>query len=264
MKNTTISWANHTFNPWKGCTRVSGACDNCYAALLAERRGWAEWGPGKPRVRAKPKHWEEPLQWNREIEQRGGENERVFCLSMGDIFDTEVDQAWRDEVFELVGQTPHLNWLLLTKRAREAVKYADRINWPENAWIGTTVETQDYVWRAEAIKAIPAPVRFLSMEPLLGKVDVDLDGIDWVIAGGESGPNFRSMPKAWVLDIQRQCAEAKVPFFFKQWAAFLPDGRGHELNSEVCHALPTPVKRERPVKPGTAAENQAEVIALAE
>jgi protein gp37 len=243
MKNSKISWTHHTFSPWKGCTRVSGACDNCYAALMSERRGWAEWGPGKPRIRSSEKVWSEPLDWNRAVEASGKPNQRVFCMSLGDIFDTEVDPAWRDEVFELIKKTPRLDWLLLSKRPREAVKYYEEKGWPDNGWVGTTVEDQAHAYRAEIIKAIPAPVRFLSMEPMLEKVKVNLEGIDWVIAGGESGPNYRFLPKAWVLDVQNQCREAKVPFFFKQWSSFASDALGHELNGEVCHAFPTPKNR---------------------
>jgi len=162
---------------------------------------------------------------------------------MGDIFDAEVDPAWRDEVFELINTTKRLHWLLLTKRAREAVEYAKKIEWPDNAWIGVSVEDQAHAYRAEIIKAIPAPVRFISMEPMLEKVKVNLEGIDWVIAGGESGENYRFLPKAWVLDIQNQCREAGVPFFFKQWSSFTSDALGHELNGEVCHAFPTPKNR---------------------
>lgn len=243
MKNSGISWTHHTFNPWTGCSWKSPACDNCYAAALAKRQRGIEWGPGRPRVRASEKVWREPLAWNRALEASGEPNQRVFCLSMGDIFDTEVDPAWRDEVFALINKTKRLHWLLLSKRAREAVEYAKKIVWPENAWIGVSVEDQAHAYRAEIIKAIPAPVRFLSMEPLLEPVKVNLDGIDWVIVGGESGENFRFLPKAWVLDVQKQCREANVPFFFKQWSSFTSDALGHELNGEVCHAFPTPKNR---------------------
>jgi len=243
MKNSGISWTHHTFNPWTGCSWKSPACDNCYAATLAKRQRGIEWGPSSPRIRASEKVWREPLAWNRDLEASGDPNQRVFCLSMGDIFDTKVDPAWRDEVFGLINTTKRLHWLLLTKRAREAVEYAKKIGWPDNAWIGVSVEDQAHAYRAEIIKAIPAPVRFISMEPMLEKVKVNLEGIDWVIAGGESGENYRFLPKDWVLDIQSQCREANVPFFFKQWSSFTSDALGHELNGEVCHAFPTPKNR---------------------
>ncbi|NBV23920.1 MAG: phage Gp37/Gp68 family protein [Proteobacteria bacterium] len=243
MKNSGISWTDHTFNPWMGCSWKSPACDNCYAAALAKRWHGVEWGPGKPRQRTSEAMWKQPQAWNRAIEKSGGPNERVFCISMGDIFDAEVENGWRDEVFALINKTPRLDWLLLSKRPREAVRYYEEKGWPDNAWIGTTVEDQAHAYRAEIIKAIPASVRFLSMEPLLEPVKVNLDGIDWVIVGGESGENHRFLPKAWVLDFQNQCREANVPFFFKQWSSFSSDALGHELDGEVCHAFPTPKNR---------------------
>lgn len=222
---------------------VSDGCKNCYAATLAGRWHGIRWGKGQPRKRTSETEWQKPVNWNREAEEAGKGNPRVFCASMGDIFDREVEPAWRDDVFGLIGRTPKLYWLLLTKRPKEAVKYAKQIVWPANAWIGTSVENQAAAGRAEVIKEIPAPVRFLSVEPMLEPVKLNLTGIDWVIVGGESGPNYRSMAKAWVLDVQKQCQEAKVAFFFKQWASPKSDSRGHELNGEVCHAFPIPVER---------------------
>jgi protein gp37 len=203
------------------------------------------WGKGQPRPRNSDKVWAEPISWNAALEKADDPSRRlrVFCMSMGDIFDAEVEDERRDEVFELIDKTPRLDWLLLTKRPGEAVRYYEKNGWPKHAWIGTSVELQKWAFRAETIKKIPAPVRFLSMEPLLGPVTVDLDGIDWVIVGGESGPNFRSMPKHWVLHVQRQCREAKVPFFFKQWASARSDSLGHELNGEVVQEFPTPKDR---------------------
>lgn len=203
------------------------------------------WGKGQPRPRTSDNVWAEPLRWNAALEESGdpARRQRVFCMSMGDIFDAEVEDERRDEVFELIDKTPRLDWLLLTKRPAEAVRYYEKNGWPKHAWIGTSVELQKWAFRAETIKKILAPVRFLSMEPLLGPVKLNLDGIDWVIIGGESGSNFRSMPKAWVLDIQNQCREAKVPFFFKQWASARSDSMGHELNGEVVQEFPTPKDR---------------------
>jgi protein gp37 len=245
MKNSGISWTHHTFNPWIGCTKASEGCANCYAKTSAENKKWAAWGKGQPRPRNSDKVWAEPISWNAALEKADDPSRRlrVFCMSMGDIFDAEVEDERRDEVFELIDKTPRLDWLLLTKRPGEAVRYYEKNGWPKHAWIGTSVELQKWAFRAETIKKIPAPVRFLSMEPLLGPVTVDLDGIDWVIVGGESGPNFRSMPKHWVLHVQRQCREAKVPFFFKQWASARSDSLGHELNGEVVQEFPTPKDR---------------------
>lgn len=263
MELTKISWTTHTFNPWIGCSKLSPGCENCFAAAGSKKYG-VQWGPGMPRRRTSPETWQEPIKWNRIAESEGDNALRVFSASLCDVFDTEVEDQWREDLFALIRQTPRLHWQLLTKRSSAAVKYAEQIEWPANAWIGTSIEDQARAYRARDIVKIPAPVRFLSMEPLLEPVKVDLNGIDWVIVGGESGRNHRSMMKAWVLDIQKQCADAKVPFFFKQWAAFKQDGAGHELNGEVFHAFPVPVQRVPVNKPKAAAKNQTEVVSLAE
>lgn len=240
MKDSQISWTNNTFNPWIGCTKVSRGCVNCYAefqeAIRYKRVGW---GKGKTRVKTSMKQWKEVEKWNEEA-QKNGKRTKVFCASLADVFDREVIDQWRDEVFELIGKTPYLDWLLLTKRPDKAVEYAAKIIWPANAWIGTSIEDQDVIERAELIKQIPAAVRFLSLEPLLGPVTVDLSEIDWVIVGGESGPNCRSMQKPWVVDIKAQCDAAKVPFFFKQWGGVRPASNGHLLDGVEHHNFPTP------------------------
>ena len=255
MKKTNISWTHHTFNGWIGCTRVSPGCDDCFAATQVEKLGLAKWGQDETRIKTGEVTWNAPLQWNRAIEKSGGENERVLCMSWGDFFDAKVNHAWRDEVRELIDQTPRLDWLLLTKRPKEAVKYYEAKGWPDNAWIGTSIENQAVAYRAEIIKKIPAPVRFLSIEPLLEPVKIDLKEIDWAIVGGESGRDYRYMGKPWVLDLQRQCLEANVPFFFKQWASTRQDGMGHELNGEVLHAIPTPKNRKAAAKPEAAVKS---------
>lgn len=248
MKDSKIEWCDHTFNPWMGCTKVSPACDHCYAevsgpARVHRARGVEMWGPQGQRVRTSAANWRQPLRWNAEA-QRLGVRYRVFCASLADVFDNAVPDEWRLDMFQLIGDTPNLDWLLLTKRIGNAEgmyqaamgpSWADNAAWPSNVWIGATVVNQAEANRdIPKLLAVPAAKRFLSMEPLLEHVIVfSLDGpvdvphgakspIDWVIVGGESGPHARPMHPAWVRDMADQCAEAGVAFFFKQWGEFMP------------------------------------------
>ena len=247
MKDSKISWTTHTWNPWFGCTEVSPGCDNCYAKFLMETL-WkkVKWGRGKPRKRTTADYWKQPLRWNRQAADVGIRT-KVFSASLGDVFDTEVPKQWRDDLFALIRDTPNLDWQLLTKRPGEAVKYAGNQPWPDNAWIGTSIEDQKRASRAQIITRIPAPVRFLSVEPLLGPVQLDLAGIDWVIVGGESGPRHRTMETDWARSVRDQCRAAGVPFFFKQVGGRTPDAGGHLLDGVVHHAFPVPVRRRRVV-----------------
>ena len=213
-ENSKIEWTDHTFNPWIGCTKVSPACDNCYAERLMDTRlGRVEWGG--ERKRTSPANWRKPIAWNRQA-HREKRIARVFCASLADVFDNAVPAEWRSDLWELIEQTRYLNWLLLTKRISNAAYMM-----PEafNIWVGATVVNQ-----AEADRDIPrlmdtpAAVRFLSCEPLLEPIDLQLHRypIDWVIVGGESGPNARPMSEQWCVSIARQCHETGTPFFMKQ------------------------------------------------
>lgn len=251
MKNSKIEWTDHTFNPWVGCTRVSPGCQHCYAeTLMADRYKKVKWGPQGARVRTSAAYWKQPLKWNREAEA-AGVRRRVFCASLADVFEDKADQAyemanWREELWNLVQATPWLDWLVLTKRpenVRPMVPFAmegnpySELAWPHNIWIGTSVENQQQAdKRIPELLRIPAVVRFLSVEPLLGPVDLSnyqpfiqndprpyrraagiLSGhISWVIVGGESGPDARPMHRDWARSVRDQCVEAGVPFFFKQ------------------------------------------------
>lgn len=232
-KETAIEWTHHTFNPWWGCVRVSPACDHCYAETWAKRLGEDVWGPKSDRRFFGDTHWKEPLKWNTEAATQGVRR-RVFCASMADVFENRPDLVpHRQRLLDLIDQTPHLDWLLLTKRIHLVKKQLPKgYNFPSNVWLGTTVENQ-----AEADKRIrhllgfstPA-VRFLSCEPLLGPLDLEAflfkneNGIrvDWVIAGGESGPGARPMEPQWPEDLRKQCIAAKVAFHFKQWGHWAP------------------------------------------
>lgn len=228
-KNSKIEWTHHTFNPWWGCAKVSPACKNCYAEAWAKRTGSDVWGARAPRRFFTDRHWAEPLAWNRDAE-RNGERRRVFCASMADVFERRADlKEARSRLWRLIGQTPNLDWLLLTKRPHNISTMAPwgHNQWPDNIWLGTTVENQH--WAEERIPELgkhPARVRFLSCEPLLGELDLTpyfAKGlIDWVIAGGESGARSRPMSPRWVRKLRDDCVRHQVAFHFKQWGHWAP------------------------------------------
>ena len=274
MQNSNIEWTDHTFNPWRGCTKVSPGCANCYAEKLSHRnpKVLGEWGPGKPRIKASSAMWREPVKWNAACEKRGV-RERVFCASLADWLDDEVPIEWLSELLELIRMTPALDWLLLTKRPQNWRSRLEKViewntgqtqvcgllhdwlvDWfdgdaPENVWIGTSVEDQARAdERIPLLLDIPAKVRFLSCEPLLGPVDLSVDlmrrvrladpaipGIDWVIGGGESGPEARPMHPDWPRSLRDQCVAAGVAFFFKQWGEWgeCPIGDGPDLVTDA-------------------------------
>ena len=227
MKNTKIEWTDHSHNFWWGCTKVSPACKNCYAETFSKRTGRQVFGKGVPRWQPSDKtRLNNPRKWNAEAKKLGIRY-KVFTLSMGDFFDDEVDDAWREEGWRIIAETPHLDWLILTKRP-ENIKAMLPDNWGpngwDNVWLGTTTEDQANAdLRIPILTAIPAKIHFLSVEPLLEEVDLDLSNIDWVIVGGESGPRPRPMEKAWVTNVQLQCAASSTHFFFKQWGGRPPE-----------------------------------------
>ncbi len=234
--NTKIEWATHTFNPWLGCTKVSPACAGCYAESWAKRAGYPELWQGTRR-RTRPENWRQPLKWDRDA-AAAGRRDRVFCASLADVFDNEVDPQWRSDLFALIEQTPNLDWLLLTKRIGNVEKLTSGVSsWP-NVWLGATICNQEEADRdVPKLLNTPARVRFLSIEPMLGAIDIGdfvpgvrwhnheqpmLDPISWVIVGGESGPRARPMNPNWVVSIRNQCVDAGVAFLFKQWGEYAP------------------------------------------
>lgn len=218
-ENSKIQWTDHTFNPWIGCAKVSAGCANCYAEdLMDTRYHKAKWGVNGTRVPTSPANWREPVKWNREAE-RDGVRRRVFCASLADVFeDREELEPWRAHLFDLIDKTPHLDWLLLTKRPENI--HLDAVR--RNVWLGTSVENQDAAdTRIPHLFKAPGAVRFLSCEPLLGPVDLGayIHGLDWVIVGGESGNKARPCMVDWIRAIRDQCKEAGVACFIKQLGA---------------------------------------------
>jgi protein gp37 len=212
-EQTAISWCDHTFNAWWGCTKVSPGCDHCYAETWAKRFA-VEWGHGQARRFFGAKHWREPLRWNART-VRDGIRRRVFCASMADVFDNEVGQEHREQLWALIRATPALDWLVLTKRIGNvpAMLPAD---WGgvgyANVWLGATIVNQAEADRdVPKLLAVPARVRFLSCEPLLGRIELPSSNpprVHWVIVGGESGPRARPMHPDWARSLRDQCVAA--------------------------------------------------------
>lgn len=271
-ENSKIEWCHHTFNPWTGCTKIGPGCDHCYAEGWAKRSGIVQWGPGAERRRTSEANWRQPVKWNTEA-ARLGVRYRVFCASLADVFDNEAPAAWRADLFDLIAMTPHLDWLLVTKRignVRQMIPDRWSVCMPPNLWLGITVVNQ-----AEADRDIPkllglkVSVRFLSMEPLLGPVDLRFHvfseptgnfrthagkrqmelrkpvdgGLHWVIVGGESGPGARPMHPHWARDLRDQCAEAGMPFLFKQWGEWAPGVCSDDPECSVKHVFEGDARR---------------------
>jgi protein gp37 len=229
MQDSKIEWTNHTFNPWRGCTKVSEGCTHCYAETLSHRNPsvLGFWGDAGTRVIASESAWGEPIKWDRKA-KKAGERHRVFCASLADVFENREELVQpRERLFATIQATPGLDWLLLTKRPQNIASMAtEALGWdvathgtPPNIWLGTSVENRKHgLLRIDRLRKIPATIRFLSVEPLLEDLgEIDLTGIHWVIVGGESGHGARPMHPDWVRAIRDQCVADRVPFFFKQW-----------------------------------------------
>jgi protein gp37 len=253
-KNSQIEWTHHTFNPWWGCTKVSPACDNCYAEVWAKRTGQHLWGSKSPRRFFTDAHWKEPLVWNHEARLEKVRH-RVFCASMADVFEKRAElNQHRSRLWSLIEATPWLDWLLLTKRPQNvsAMIPWNEDAWPKNVWLGTTVENQTFAeLRLPHLLKHKAAVRFLSCEPLLGPINLmpwfkqeGLEPIDWVIAGGESGPGARPMHPDWAQGLLEQCQKENVAFHFKQWGHWVPA----EISNLNAKTNVIELPSERPVK----------------
>lgn len=232
MKDSKINWTHHTFNPWWGCVRVSEGCVNCYAETMSKRTGNDIWGVDKPRRFFGGKHWDEPFKWDVEA-QRAGTRARVFCASMADVFEDRRDlDEWREQLWKTIGATPFLDWLLLTKRPENIAKlmpiFVTEI--PDNVWLGTTVENQKNWERVDELTCIPASVHFLSVEPMLEPVRLQLPSaleIEWVICGGESGAKHRPFEYDWARQLRDDCEAFGISFWMKQGGGMRPP---HELD----------------------------------
>jgi protein gp37 len=218
---TAIAWTDHTFNPWWGCVKVAPECSACYAEGFDKRYGGAHWGPTAPRRLFGEKHWREPLKWNAAA-AKAGARRRVFCASMADVFEDRADlDSQRARLWALIRATPHLDWLLLTKRPERIAANLPALwgdGWP-NVWIGTSVGHPDSIDRARALADVPAAVRFVSCEPLIAPVLFGVDvllSLDWMIVGGESGPKARPMEIEWARALHTQATTAGIYFFMKQ------------------------------------------------
>ena len=238
---TEISWAHSTFNPWIGCTKVSPGCDHCYAAtLMDDRYGRVKWGAGQARSLTSESNWKQVRRWNTKA-QESGQTHRVFCASLADVFDNEVNPEWRADLWNLILTTPALTWMLLTKRIGNAKPPGAMTRYPDNVWLGITVVNQE-----EADRDVPklldqgAAVRWLSCEPLLGPIDFKwpAQAMDWVIVGGESGKDARPMDPDWARSIRDQCEHHAIPFHFKQWGGAKPKTNGHMLDGREHRAFP--------------------------
>lgn len=243
--NSAIEWTEVTWNPVTGCDRVAAGCDHCYALVLSKRlkaMGAEKYqNDGDPRtsgpgfgVTIHPSSLDQPYRWRTP--------KVVFVNSMSDLFHAKVPLDFIRDIFDVIRDTPQHTYQVLTKRALRMERVADRLDWPENLWMGVSVESSDVLDRIDHLRRVPAATRFLSCEPLLTALPaLDLEGIDWVIAGGESGPRARPMDPAWVEDIRDQCDEAGVAFFFKQWGGRTPKANGRELGGRTWDEMPTTV-----------------------
>jgi protein gp37 len=259
---SSIEWTETTWNPTTGCDRISAGCDHCYALTLAGRLK-AMGSPkyqldGDPRtsgpgfgVAVHESALTAPLRWRRP--------RLVFVNSMSDLFHARVPAPFVRQVFEVMAATPQHTYQVLTKRSTRLRRLAPELVWPANVWMGVSVENADALARVDDLREVPAAVRFLSCEPLLGPLDgLDLSGIGWVIAGGESGPRARPVEPGWVTALRDRCVADQVAFFFKQWGGRTPKAGGRLLEGRVWDQMPAPRSGEaEPAGPVVGAGCQA-------
>tara|TARA_R110000851_G_scaffold120002_2_gene248115 strand:- start:5673 stop:6440 length:768 start_codon:yes stop_codon:yes gene_type:complete len=246
-EDSIIAWTDHTFNPWMGCVKVSDGCTNCYAETLTSgRMGLDLWGLNGKRQRTTPANWNKVRRWHRDA-QAAGQSLRVFCASLCDLFEGREDtDRWLADLWNLIRETPGLDWQLLTKRPENIV---DRLpadwgdGWP-NVWLGTSIEDWRVADRAKVLAQVPAQTRFVSYEPAIGPLAqaIDLFDIDWVIYGGESGPGYRHEDKQWARDMHLECKAVGAAFFHKQSAGHRTE-LGIELDGVIVRDYPRPLRR---------------------
>ncbi len=226
--NTAIEWTDKTWNPTTGCNKVSPGCKHCYAEALTKRfRNHFENGFD---FTLHPERLDEPRRWRKPS--------RVFVNSMSDLFHERMPFDFLQEVFRVMEECPWHVFQILTKRHERMLELAPELNWPENVWMGVSVENRDYAHRVDYLRQVPAAVRFLSCEPLIGPLSLNLEGIHWVIVGGESGPKHRPIEASWVRDIREQTRATGAAFFFKQWGGVRPKSGGRELDGRTYDEMP--------------------------
>lgn len=235
--NSAIEWTEATWNPVTGCDKVSPGCAHCYAETFAERwRGI----PGHPYeqgfdLRLWPERLNHPLRWKRA--------RMIFVNSMSDLFHERVPDAFIRSVFDVMETANHHTYQVLTKRPKRLLELAPSLPWLSNVWIGVSIENRRFVERADALREIPAAVRFISAEPLLGPLEgLDLSGINWLIAGGESGSGHRPVHADWIRKLRDQCVTDDVAFFFKQWGGTRPKSGGRALDGRTWDEMPDRVR----------------------
>lgn len=232
--NSTIEWTDATWNPVTGCTQVSAGCDHCYAKAFAERfRGV----PNHPYeqgfdLRLWPERLQLPLTWRKP--------RRIFVNSMSDLFHADVPEDFIRSVFDTMVRADWHNFQILTKRPQRLARLAPSLPWPDHIWIGVSVESNEVAWRADFLRRVPAAIRFISAEPLIGPIDhLKLDGIHWVITGGESGVGHRPCNPDWVRQVRDECILRKVAYFHKQWGGRTSKTGGRELDGRTWDEMPT-------------------------
>ena len=242
---SSIEWTNATWNPSVGCTKISPGCDNCYAATLHARlteMGQTKYAQPFSKVRTWDRHLRLPLTWK--------EPRMIFVNSMSDLFHKELPLEYVKSVFAVMAEAQQHTFQVLTKRSGRVAQLAAQLDWPKNIWMGVSIEDQAHAYRAAQLATVPAAVRFLSVEPLLEDIrNLPLDGIDWVILGGESGAGFRKLDREWARSIRDQCRDAGVAFFFKQWGGIRPKSGGNRLDGKTWMQFPTPKQRQPELQP---------------
>ncbi len=232
-ENSAIEWTDATWNPVTGCTKVSPGCRNCYAERMSKRlqaMGSPNYQHGF-RLATHERSLDLPLRWKKP--------RNIFVNSMSDLFHEDVPFEFIERVFETMNRADWHRFQVLTKRSEILAKYAERLKWTRNIWMGASIETREHLGRADILRGVPAAVKFLSLEPLLGPLgQLDLTDISWVIVGGESGPGARPIQGEWVIEIRDQCVAASVPFFFKQWGGVQKKRWGRELEGREWSEIP--------------------------
>lgn len=233
--HTGIEWTESTWNPVTGCSKVSPGCAHCYAEAISLRFGWSRraWTPANANenVVLHPERLDQPRRWRRP--------RTIFVNSMSDLFHENVPLAFIEKVFFVMAECEQHVFQVLTKRAERLAEVAPDLHWPPNVWIGTSIESNRWVHRADYIRQVPAAIRFVSAEPLLGALDrLDLEGIEWLIVGGESGHRHRPIREEWVRDLRDRCLDADVAFFLKQWGGRTPKAGGRLLDGQEWSQMP--------------------------